>query len=189
MKTFGYVAAALFLASIPASNWMIGHIGGVCVPHGPCLIPVAPGVLAPSGVLTIGAALVLRDIVQRFLGAWFSVAAILVGAGLSSLVAPTSLVMASATAFIFSELSDLAVFTPLQRRGFGLAVLAAGLVGGVIDSAIFLSLAFHSIALMPGQVIGKAWAVLFALPLIHISRRVARGYGDSNQPDITKSAT
>ena len=42
-----------------------------CVPQGPCLVPVAPGLLAPSGVLTVGAALVLRDVVQRCLGlAW-----------------------------------------------------------------------------------------------------------------------
>ena len=53
---------------IPLANWMIGHVGTVCVPTGPCLVPVAPGLLAPSGVLTVGAALVLRDVVQRCLG-------------------------------------------------------------------------------------------------------------------------
>ena len=56
----GLAAFACFLASIPLANWMILHVGTVCVPQGPCLVPVAPGLLAPSGVLTVGAALVLR---------------------------------------------------------------------------------------------------------------------------------
>ena len=64
----GVSAFACFLASIPLANWMIQHVGTVCAPQGPCLVPVAPGLLAPSGVLTVGAALVLRDVVQRCLG-------------------------------------------------------------------------------------------------------------------------
>jgi hypothetical protein len=64
----GLAAAAGFLASIPLANWMVLHVGTACVPQGPCLVPVAPGLLAPSGVLTVGAALVLRDVVQRCLG-------------------------------------------------------------------------------------------------------------------------
>ena len=37
----GVVAFACFLASIPLANWMILHIGTVCAPQGPCLVPVA----------------------------------------------------------------------------------------------------------------------------------------------------
>lgn len=59
---------AAFAASIPAANWMIGNVGTSCTPGGPCLIPVAPGVAAPSGVLMVGLALVMRDLVQRRLG-------------------------------------------------------------------------------------------------------------------------
>ena len=36
-----------FLGFIPLANWMIGHVGTVCVPNGPCLVPVAPGLMAP----------------------------------------------------------------------------------------------------------------------------------------------
>ena len=42
-----------FGLTIPAANWMIGNVGTVCVPKGPCLIPVAPGLMAPSGVAMI----------------------------------------------------------------------------------------------------------------------------------------
>ena len=77
----GLTAFACFLASIPLANWMILHVGTVCVPQGPCLVPVAPGLLAPSGVLTVGAALVLRDVVQRCLGLTWGLAAIVAGHG------------------------------------------------------------------------------------------------------------
>ncbi|OZA72172.1 MAG: beta-carotene 15,15'-monooxygenase, partial [Caulobacter sp. 39-67-4] len=55
----GSIFLVLFCLTIPAANWMIGHVGTVCVANGPCVLPVAPGILAPSGVLMIGAALVL----------------------------------------------------------------------------------------------------------------------------------
>src|SRR6201996_3081315 len=96
----GWAAFACFLASIPLANWLILHVGTVCVPAGPCLVPVAPGVLAPSGVLAAGAALVLRDVVQRCLGTIWGVAAIVAGSALSALVAPPALVLASALAFL-----------------------------------------------------------------------------------------
>ncbi len=172
-RTLGWLAFALFLACIPLANWMIGHVGTVCVPNGPCLVPVAPGLMAPSGVLTVGAALVLRDVVQRCLGLWAGLAAIVLGTGLSALVAPSALVVASGVAFGLSELADCAVYTPLQRRGLVLAVVASSCVGLVVDSVAFLALAFGSLEFLAGQVVGKLWAVVFAVPLIRLLRRVA----------------
>ncbi|MBI0432408.1 VUT family protein [Roseomonas sp. KE0001] len=161
----GLLALVAFGLTIPAANWLIGHAGTVCVPQGPCLIPVAPGVMAPSGVLMIGLALVLRDVVQRRLGLGFAWMAILAGTALSALLAPPALVMASAVAFLVSETADLAVYTPLQRRRFVLAVLASGLVGLVVDSVFFLWIAFGDLGFLPGQMLGKLWMVLLALPL------------------------
>lgn len=156
---------------IPVANWLIGNAGTVCVPNGPCLIPVAPGLMAPSGVLMIGLALVLRDLVQRRLGLRFAFAAIVAGTVLSGLVAPPSLVVASAAAFLISESADLAVYTPLQKRGLMAAVIASSLVGLVVDSVVFLWLAFGSLEYLAGQVVGKAWMVLAALPFVHWLRR------------------
>lgn len=170
----GFAALVLFLACIPLANWMIGHVGTTCAPGGgPCLVPVAPGLLAPSGVLAAGLALVLRDVVQRCLGIVPSFVAIAAGTALSAMVAPPELVLASAVAFSLSELADLAVYTPLQRRGLVLAVVASSCLGLVVDSVAFLSLAFHSLAFLPGQVVGKAWAVLVSVPGIRLLRRVA----------------
>ncbi len=172
-RRVGAVSFVCFLACIPLANWLIGNVGAVCVPDGPCLIPVAPGLMAPSGVLAAGAALVLRDVVQRCLGLWWGIAAVLAGAALSAAVAPAALVVASCAAFLLSELADLGVYTPLQRRGLVLAVVASSCLGLVVDSLVFLQLAFASLAFLPGQVIGKLWAVLVSVPLIRLLRRLA----------------
>ena len=169
LEGLGFLIA--FGLCIPAANWLIGNAGTVCVPDGPCLIPVAPGVMAPSGVLMIGLALVLRDLVQRRLGLTWAVAAILAGAALSAVFASPTLVAASAIAFLLSELADLAIYTPLQRRRLVLAVFASSLVGLIVDSAVFLYLAFGNLDFLAGQVIGKAWMVLLAMPLIAWLRR------------------
>ena len=183
LVTPGQKAAALvylltFVGCIPAANWMIGHVGTVCdPPYGPCLVPVWPwgpngtALLAPSGVMLIGLALVLRDMVQRRLGRAAALTAIAAGALLSGAVAPAPLGFASAGAFLLSELADFAVYTPLQDRGLVLAVLASSVVGLVADSILFLWLAFGSLDLLEGQVLGKLWMVLLSLPFIHWIRR------------------
>lgn len=166
----GIVALLAYIATIPAANWMIGHVG-MCSPDGPCVIPVLPGLYAPSGVLMVGLALVLRDLVQRRLGVFTSVGAIAIGTALSATFAPAPLVVASATAFMLSELADLSIFTPLQKRGLIVAVIAAGIAGAIVDSAVFLWLAFGSLDFLPGQVIGKLMMVVLALPLVALMRR------------------
>lgn len=167
----GLVFLALFALTIPAANWLIGNVGTKCVPDGPCLVPVAPGLMAPSGVLMIGLALVLRDLVQRRLGVTWAIGAIVAGALLSGLIAPPKLVVASAVAFLVAEMADLAVFTPLQRRGLVMAVFASSVVGLVVDSMIFLQLAFGSLEFLHGQVVGKAWMVVLSLPFVAWLRR------------------
>ena len=68
-----------FIACIPIANWMIGHVGTVCVPpHGPCLVPVWPWgpkdlpLMAPSGVLMIGLALTTTAVWSVVDAAWFA---------------------------------------------------------------------------------------------------------------------
>lgn len=170
-RRLGGLAFVLFLASVPLANWMIQHVGTACIPDGPCVVPVAPGLMAPSGVLMVGFALVLRDLVQRLLGPVWSLAAVLLGALASLAVAPPGLVLASGAAFLLSELADFAVYTPLQRRGLVLAVVASAAAGLVVDSVVFLALAFHSLNFLAGQIVGKAWAVLISIPAVRAVRR------------------
>lgn len=167
----GIAFLVAFGLTIPAANWMIGNVGTTCVPNGPCLIPVAPGLKAPSGVLMIGIALVLRDLVQRRLGAAYAAVAVLAGGVLSAAVAPPSLVVASTLAFLLSEFADLAVYTPLARRGLVAAVVASSVVGLVVDSIVFLWLAFGSLEFLAGQIVGKGWMVLLSIPFVYLLRR------------------
>jgi hypothetical protein len=89
-------------------------------------------------------------------------------------VAPPALVVASVAAFVLAEVADLAVYTPLRKRQLGLAVMLSGLVGAVIDSAVFLWLAFGSLDFMAGQVVGKLWMSLAAGLWIMVCRKKIR---------------
>ena len=163
-------ALAVYIASIPAANWLINNVGTVEFPGGPHTIPVGFGYNAPSGVLAIGLALAARDAVQRTAGKSWALAAIAIGCALSALISP-DIALASAAAFALGELADFAVYTPLAERNLYAAVALSGTVGAVVDSLIFLQLAFGSVAYWQGNVLGKTWMALAALPLIWIARR------------------
>jgi queuosine precursor transporter len=167
----GLIFLALFGLTIPAANWMVGNVGIGCQPQSPCLIPVAPGLMAPSGVPMIGIALVLRDLVQRRLGVGVASVAIIAGSVISAALAPPALVIASAAAFLISEFADLAIYTPLARRRLVTAVVVSGLVGLVLDSVVFLWLAFGSLDFLAGQIVGKALMVVASIPFIALLRR------------------
>ncbi|AFL49038.1 uncharacterized PurR-regulated membrane protein YhhQ (DUF165 family) [Sinorhizobium fredii] len=166
-----------FAACIPLANYMIGNVGTVCVPDGPCLIPVGPGLTAPSGVLLVGLALVLRDLVQRRLGLLWAIGAIVIGAFLSTTFTPPALALASAAAFLTSEVVDLLVFTPLQKKGLVKAAMASSIAGLIVDSIMFLWLAFGSLEFLAGQVVGKTIMVIATLPVLYWMRDRDRRLG------------
>jgi uncharacterized PurR-regulated membrane protein YhhQ (DUF165 family) len=159
-----YFLLAAFAATIPAANWMIGNVGVTCIPDGPCLIPVGFGLMAPSGVLLIGLALVLRDAVHEHFGSVGSLAAIALGAALS--MSAPNLAFASAIAFVLAELADLIVYASLRKRKLWAAVLASGVVGAFIDSAIFTWFAFGSLEFSAGNAVGKIYASLLVAVFI-----------------------
>jgi uncharacterized PurR-regulated membrane protein YhhQ (DUF165 family) len=137
-----------YILTIPLSNLLIQHMGTICAPHQPCLIPIFPGVMAPSGVLVVGAGLLLRDLLQRRYGAKIS-------------LAPPALALASGMTFLLSEFTDFLVYTYLVRRSFILAIILSCIAGAVVDSIIFLWIAFGSLNHVEGMVIGKTYAMIF----------------------------
>lgn len=149
----------LYASCVPLANFMIENVGS-CRDN-ICTIPVFPGVSAPSGVIMIGAALVLRDMIQRRYGPLRGYLCILVGAAMSSLFASPSLAVAATLSFLLAETADFAVYTPLARRRFLLAVLLSGIAGSVVDTVIFLYVAFGSLDYFVGQTIGKVYATVF----------------------------
>ena len=168
-KTIALTVA--FSATIPLANWLIGNVGTVCISQGPCLLPVGFGLTAPSGVLVVGASLVLRDMGHEAGGAKAALVAIALGGLLSAFFAAPALLVASVLAFVLAELADLAVYAPLRERRLMLAVLLSGIVGSVVDSAVFLWIAFGSLDYIAGQTVGKLWMTLLALPILWAARR------------------
>lgn len=160
MKTIGIVSLVCYVATIFAANWLIQHVG---------IVPVGFGLSAPAGVYMAGLALTLRDVVQTTLGRAMTVLAIIVGASLSYLVSP-SFAAASAAAFLLSELADFAVYTPLERRSWLGAIALSNTVGLLVDSALFLWLAFGSLAFIWGQIVGKLEMTIIALLVLSVIR-------------------
>ena len=152
-----------YLLTIVAANWAIQRFG---------LVPVGFGLMAPAGVYFAGLAFTLRDLTQEALGRWWCVGAIVAGAGLSFLLGDGRIALASGTAFLLSELADFAVYQPLREKRWLLAVGLSNTVGAVVDSALFLWLAFGSLAFLPGQVVGKSWVTLVAVIVLWGVRRV-----------------
>ena len=177
----GWLFGLLFILTIPVSNWVVMNVGLVCPADGPCLVPVWPGVMAPSGVLLAGLALVLRDGVHHYLGTRWAFYCIVAGTILSGFLSEPSLVVASAVAFLFSETADLIVYTPLRRRFPAWAIVASGLAGSVVDSLLFLTIAFGDLNYIVGQVLGKFEMSFFAAVLI-ISLRLVRTGSLSAEP-------
>lgn len=166
----GGVLVALYILSPTVANWMIANVGD-CSPHGPCTLPVGFGLYGPSGVMVVGATLVLRDIVQDILGRSAAIGAILAGSVVAAFIAPPHIVLASGLAFLMSELADMLVYTPLRERRLLVAVLLSGAVGSLVDSVVFLYLAFGDLGFVVGQTVGKLWMSLLAVPLIAYLRR------------------
>lgn len=157
-----------------AANWFVQHVGQPTPGGGPHTIPVGAGYRAPSGVLWIGLAFTLRDVLQSTLGKRTTVVAIVVGAAISYFIAP-ALATASAVAFLASEALDFAVYTPLTHTGrVVLAVILSNVVGLLLDTLVFLHLAFNSLDFWQGQVLGKLWMTAVAVVLVVPARNMLR---------------
>lgn len=150
-----------YMLTIIGANWAISTFG---------LVPVGFGLLAPAGVYCAGLAFTLRDLAHEAVGRRWVLVAIVAGAALSALLSP-ALALASGVAFLVSEGADFAVYEPLRRRNWLGAVALSNTVGLVLDSVLFLWLAFGSLAFLPGQLVGKAWMTLLAIVVLWAVRR------------------
>lgn len=156
-----------YTTTIVAANWLTTLYGPV---------PVWPGIAATAGTYAAGAALLARDVVQDTAGRRGVLAAITLGAVLSWCLADARLALASAIAFTVAEVADMAVYTPLRRRGWGRAAFTSGVVGAIADSLLFLWLAGFPLGdLLPGQLIGKIlWATAVPVLIVTVVTTLAR---------------
>ena len=155
-------AAAGFLATVVAANWLTERYG---------MVPVGFGLTATAGTYAAGLSFGLRDALHELAGRWAVVAVIVAGAGLSALISP-QLAFASGVAFLVAETADLAVYDPLRQRQWTVAVIASNLVGALVDTVVFLWLAgFPVRAAIGGQMVGKALMIAPALLIVGWVRR------------------
>ena len=161
MKPRGAVALVAFLATIPLANWALRTWG---------FVPIGFGLVAPAGVYFAGLAFGLRDIAHELTSRTHVVGAIVVGAALSWGIEP-DFAVASGVAFLISESADLAVYDPLRNRNWPAAVVLSNTVGSVVDSVLFLGLAFSSTAGWFDLTVGKLYMVA---PVIFLMREVRR---------------
>lgn len=161
----GTVAIVIIVASILLANYVTTYYG---------FIPVGFGFQATAGTIFAGITLASRDAIQDLLGRAVVLGVILVGAALSFFVSAPEIAIASTVAFLFSELANFAVYTPIRERAkFGgrlwaAAVVSSNLVGAISDTVIFLGIAFGASAILPalpGQLVGKMWATVAYLLL------------------------
>lgn len=166
------VAVAAFVGCVVAANWALGRWG---------IVSVGFGLMAPAGVYFAGLTFGVRDVVHELGGRRLVLAAIGVACVVSYVIEDAvtipgghaPIAVASAVAFALSELADFAVYTPLRERNWTVASIVSNLVGAVIDSALFLWLAFGSLDHITGNVVGKAYMAAAAIPFIYLIRRRA----------------
>jgi uncharacterized PurR-regulated membrane protein YhhQ (DUF165 family) len=161
---------AIYLALAILANWLASKYT-VHVP--------LTDLLAPAGVFAIGAVLVLRDWLQQLSGLWWTMGLVYAAALISWAVAEAAgwttlqkVAIGSVVAFTISETIEAVVFTPLRNRSLTLGVLASGIVGTAIDSWLFLTIAFGSLAFFRGQFVAKTEMVLIGAALTATRRAV-----------------
>jgi len=98
--------------------------------------------IVPMGTLLIGATFIFRDLVQNKYGRkktyLFIITALILSAVVSFLLGDTLLiVVASALSFVVAETADTEIYTRLKLP-MAWRVFYSGIVGGFLDSAIFV---------------------------------------------------
>ncbi|MFI7676462.1 VUT family protein [Actinophytocola sp. NPDC049390] len=160
----GVLVMTGYLLSVVAAN--------VASVHWPPL--AIGGLVVPAGTLFAGASLTARDLLHDALGVRGVAAGILAGAGLSALVASPQIAVASVVAFTASELVDAAVYSRLRHRSRPSAVAVSNAVGLVVDSVLFVPLAFGTAAAVPGQIVGKTTATILTLAALRAASLLRR---------------
>lgn len=163
------IASGLFISYIAViffANWSINKWG---------IVPIGFGLSAPAGVYFAGLAFSIRDGLHESSNKYWVAAAIFVGAILSFLLeGGERIAIASGIAFLFSEFIDFAIYTPLRDKGKMIALFCSNAVGLVVDSALFLYIAFESFKFIEGQIVAKGYMTLIVLAIMVCFRYVKR---------------
>lgn len=174
---------ALYLLLIALSNLLTAKFSPLVIAEGLLIIPI--------GSLFAGAVFILRDVVQLRHGKRKTYATILIAAAisavLSAILGDTAHVsVASVVAFFVSEAVDTEIFSRLQSS-LPARVALSGIVGGCLDSAIFVILGLSPIGAniltwqavpfaVLGQVLTKTLVQLVAFGWLLLHRQRIRNH-------------
>ena len=148
----------LYLLLIAAANLLTAKFDPLVLANGTLIVPV--------GSLFAGAVFVLRDMVQMKHGRRKTYATILWAAALSAVLSvglgdTAHVAVASVAAFFASEAADTEIFSRL-RSSIVARVLLSGVVGGCVDSILFVLLGLSPLgagmipwAAVPSAVLGQ----------------------------------
>ncbi|MCV2448592.1 VUT family protein [Paracoccus sp. DMF] len=131
----GVIAMAI---TVVASNILVQHLLGAWLTWGALTYPVA--FLVTDIMNRVYGPTAARKVV--FAGFITGVLCSLVAAGMDKTT--LRIAVASGAAFLFAQLMDITVFNQLRKYNWWLPPLAASLVGSVVDTAIFFSIAFSA---------------------------------------------
>ncbi len=138
--------------------------------------PLEVGIfIIPMGSFLIGATFILRDLVQNKYGRTktylFILLALILSAISSYLLGDTLwIVFASALSFAVSETTDTEIYTRLNLP-MNLRVLYSGIIGGFLDSAIFVVVGLSPIGanILPWNVI---WMAILGQVLVKVIMQI-----------------
>lgn len=168
-----YIVLLLYLSVIAIAN--VVTAGTTPFQYGPIIVP--------AGTFFIGITFILRDIVQNFIGrkkTYYTIAVAMIISGVTSYMLGDTLwiVLASILTFAVSETTDTEIYTRLKMP-LSIRVLYSGIVGGILDSVIFVIIGLSPLGanFLPwggvlyaiiGQVLAKVVIQLIAAGLIKI---------------------
>lgn len=172
------IAAIAMVAVVVASNVLVQY------PVEGTVAGIALADLLTWGAFTYPVSFLVTDMTNRWLGpkaarrviyAGFATAVVL-----SVELSTARIAVASGSAFLLAQLLDVGVFNRLRRASWWLAPFAASLLGSVLDTAIFFSIAFGPLGGAFGTVDGFVVepAPLLGVFAVEVPRWISWALGD-----------
>lgn len=176
-KLFGALALAMCLI-VALSNYLVQF---------PVMVELASMNLADLltwGAFTYPVAFLVTDLANRIYGPQKARLVVLVGFALAVILsiylATPRIAVASGSAFLIAQLLDVSIFDALRRGTWWRAPLVSTIIGSVLDTALFFTLAFssHFSALGPDDGFALEAAPLLGVFSIEVARWVSWALGD-----------